>query len=111
MLTGILPIGNVDVVMKPGAQRKLKNRNSRSENSKQIQMIKKIKESNEGRRLVCDCFGFYGFYSSLDLFRISSCGFRILPWHLWQRNCKSAALIQRARYRDVSAMGSGDGAG
>ena len=73
-----------------------------------IQMIKKIKESNEGRRLVCDCFGLYGFYSSLD---ISSFGFRILPWHLWQRNRESAAPIEGARYRDISAMGSGDGAG
>jgi hypothetical protein len=94
--------------MEPGAHRKLKNRNSKSENSKQIQMIKKIKESNEGRRLVCDCFGLYGFYSSLD---ISSFGFRILPWHLWQRNRESAAPIEGARYRDISAMGSGDGAG
>ena len=76
-----------------------------------IQMIKKIKESNEGRRLVCDCFGLYGFYSSLDLFPISSFGFRILPWHLWQRNRESAAPIEGARYRDISAMGSGDGAG
>ena len=73
-----------------------------------IQMIKKIKESNEGRRLVCDCFGLYGFYSSLD---ILSFGFRILPWHLWQRNRESAAPIEGARYRDISAMGSGDGAG
>jgi hypothetical protein len=97
--------------MEPGAHRKLKNRNSKSENSKQIQMIKKIKESNEGRRLVCDCFGLYGFYSSLDLFPISSFGFRILPWHLWQRNRESAAPIEGARYRDISAMGSGDGAG
>ena len=76
-----------------------------------IQMIKKIKESNEGRCLVCDCFGLYGFYSSLDLFPISSFGFRILPWHLWQRNRESAAPIEGARYRDISAMGSGDGAG
>jgi hypothetical protein len=76
-----------------------------------IQMIKKIKESNEGRRLVCDCFGLYGFYSSLDLFPISSFGFRILPWHLWQGNRESAAPIEGARYRDISAMGSGDGAG
>ena len=97
-----------------GARRAQKTQKSKLEIRKfetKIQMIKKIKESNEGRRLVCDCFGLYGFYSSLDLLPISSFGFRILPWHLWQRNRESAAPIEGARYRDISAMGSGDGAG
>ena len=97
--------------MEPGAHRKLKIETQNPKIRNKFKMIKKIKESNEGRRLVCDCFGLYGFYSSLDLFPISSFGFRILPWHLWQRNRESAAPIEGARYRDISAMGSGDGAG
>jgi len=42
------------------ARRKLKNQ-TRNPKSKQIEMIKKVKESNDGKRLVCDCFGFMDF--------------------------------------------------
>jgi hypothetical protein len=61
MLTGRLPIGHVDVVN--GVCRTEKTQKSKLEirNSKQIEMIKKVKESNDGKCLVCDCFGFMDF--------------------------------------------------
>jgi hypothetical protein len=74
MLTGRLPIDNVDVVN--GVRRAEKTQKSKLEirNSKQIQMINKNKESNKGRRLVCDCFRIlfeFRFVSDFEL-RISN---------------------------------------
>ena len=107
MLTGRLPIGNVDPVNEVRRAEKTQKSKLDIRNSKQIQMIKK-KNQTKADGLFATV---YRFYSSLDLFRISSCGFRILPWHLWEGNRKTAALIEGAHYRNISPMGSGDGAG
>src|SRR5690242_469717 len=102
--------------MESVAQRKLKNQ-TRNPKSKQIENDQKSQRIKRRQTPCLRLFRRYGFYSSLDLFRILRqlrTGFelriRILLWHFWQPNRKFAALIEGACCRDVAAVGSGDGA-